>query len=146
MREQKVRRLVACLVGGGVLVALLAVGGPVGGSALATIAVSSHQAATGSSVTVTGTCEPNTSGYALSTAFLRDASHEFAGVGAAPFSTDAGGNFSVVATISASATPGTYTISGRCGGGNIGVTASVQVTNPVAPPTPMVPGRATFTG
>jgi hypothetical protein len=41
---------------------------------------------------------------------------------------DSSGTFSVVATILAGVTPGTYTITGRCGGGSLGVAASLTVT------------------
>ena len=46
----------------------------------------------------------------------------------------ADGTFSVQAHILASVAPGTYTITGRCGGGNLGVQASLVVT-PALPAT-----------
>ena len=40
---------------------------------------------------------------------------------------DSSGNFSVTATLPATTGPGTYKITGRCGGGNLGVSASLTV-------------------
>lgn len=94
----------------------------------ASIQVSPSSQAAGGSVRVSGTCEANTSGFALSHAFLHDATHDFAGVGAAPFTTNGTGAFAVTAQIPASIPTGTYTVSARCGGGNIGVTANLVVT------------------
>lgn len=94
----------------------------------ASIQVSPSSQQAGGSVRVSGTCEANTSGFALSQAFLHDATHDFAGVGAAPFTTNATGSFAVTAQIPASIPAGTYTVSARCGGGNIGVTAHLVVT------------------
>lgn len=85
--------------------------------------------AAGSQVQVSGMCEANTDGFALSTAFLHDATHDFAGVGAAPFQTDGSGNFSVSAQIPATRAPGTYQVSARCGGGNLGIQVTLTVTS-----------------
>jgi len=52
---------------------------------------------------------------------------EFAGVGATTTQADAAGNFSTTVTLSSSVAAGTYEISGRCGGGNLGVTATLTV-------------------
>lgn len=93
----------------------------------ASIAVSPSSQHAGGSVQVSGTCEASTSGYAISSAFRHDATHDFAGVGAASFTTDSMGHFATTAMISSAATPGSYTVSARCGGGNIGVTATVVV-------------------
>ncbi|HEV7148255.1 MAG TPA: hypothetical protein VGN48_14785 [Pedococcus sp.] len=101
----------------------------------ASIQVSPTSQQAGGSVRVSGTCEANTSGFALSHAFLHDATHDFAGVGAAPFTTNATGAFAVTASIPASIPAGTYTVSARCGGGNIGVTATLVVTAASTPPT-----------
>ena len=59
----------------------------------ASIAVSPHTQHAGGSVQVSGTCEAGTSGFAISRAFLHDTTHDFAGVGAAPFTTDSQGRF-----------------------------------------------------
>ena len=64
---------------------------------------------------------------------------EFAGVGATTATADASGNFSTTVTLSPSVAPGTYDISGRCGGGNLGVSASLTIA-----PTPVeIPPRLT---
>ena len=52
---------------------------------------------------------------------------EFAGVGAVNLPVDATGHFDSTVTLTASVAAGTYTISGRCGGGNLGVTATIVV-------------------
>ena len=118
----------------------------------ASIQVSPASQQAGGSVRVTGTCEANTSGFALSHAFLHDSTHDFAGVGAAPFTTNATGSFAVTAQIPGSTPAGTYTVSARCGGGNIGVTASLVVTaaamtppsHATTPPTQVPAGSGGF--
>ena len=95
----------------------------------ATLHVSPSTQAAGGSVQVSGTCEANSSGYAISHAFLHDAGHDFAGVGAVSFSTDASGSFSVTAQIPAGTAPGSYEVSARCGGGNLGITATLTITS-----------------
>lgn len=97
-------------------------------AATPTLAVHPSSVTAGGSVQVTGSCEANTSGFAISHAFLHDASHDFAGVGAAPFSTNAAGKFTVTAQVPASIAAGSYPITARCGGGNLGVTATLTVT------------------
>jgi hypothetical protein len=52
---------------------------------------------------------------------------EFAGVGAVSLPVDATGHFDSTVTLTASVAAGTYSISGRCGGGNLGVTATIVV-------------------
>ena len=44
----------------------------------------------------------------------------------------ASGAFSIAHTVPASTSPGTYTIGLRCGGGNVGVSATLQVTSQVS--------------
>lgn len=97
-------------------------------AAAPTLHVNPHTVAAGGSVQVSGTCEANTTGFAISPAFVHDASHDFAGVGAAPFSTNAGGAFSVTAQVAASTAPGTYSVTARCGGGNLGIMVALTVT------------------
>jgi hypothetical protein len=58
---------------------------------------------------------------------------EFAGVGAVYLPLDPTGSYDTTVTLSASVAPGTYSISGRCGGGNLGVTATIVVS--ALPPT-----------
>lgn len=103
-------------------------------AAPAMLQVTPNSVAAGGSVEVSGTCEAGTTGFAISHAFLHDASHEFAGVGAAPFSTDSAGKFAVTAQIPSDTSPGSYTVTGRCGGGNMGVSATLTVTAASGPP------------
>jgi hypothetical protein len=108
---------------------------PVGAAPATSLHVSPTSQAAGGSVQVSGTCEANTSGFALSQAFLHDATHDFAGVGAAPFQTDAAGSFSVTAAIPANIAAGSYDVTARCGGGNLGLTATLIVTAASGAPT-----------
>jgi hypothetical protein len=59
--------------------------------------------------------------------------------------TDPAGKFSVVAKILPGVAPGTYTITGRCGGGNLGVSATLTVT-PGMPATGDGSSQRTATG
>jgi hypothetical protein len=52
---------------------------------------------------------------------------EFAGVGAVNLPVDATGHFAQTVTLSASVAPGTYSIGGRCGGGNMGIEATLVI-------------------
>jgi hypothetical protein len=52
---------------------------------------------------------------------------DFAGTPATVATADATGSFSTTVTIAPSVAPGTYDITGRCGGGNLGVTGSITV-------------------
>lgn len=121
------RRLLAS-----VLVAAATTAGVTLGTALpaaaADFTVSPTSIAAGGNVQVTGNCEASTGGFAISQAFLHDATHDFAGVGAAPFSTDASGNFTTSASIPATIAPGSYDVTVRCGGGNLGITVVLNVT------------------
>jgi hypothetical protein len=119
-------------------VAGLATVGGTAGTALAapaTLRVSPNSVVAGAVVQVSGNCEAHSSGFAISTAFRHDASHDFAGVGAVSFSTDASGAFSVSAQVPASIAPGTYSVGARCGGGNLGISASLTVTSHGGTPT-----------
>jgi hypothetical protein len=102
-------------------------------AAAASLHVSPTRVAAGGAVHVTGTCDPNTAGFAISRAFLHDAAHEFAGVGAVSFTSDSAGNFSADARIPSDRAPGTYGVTGRCGGGNLGVSVTLVVTSAGAP-------------
>jgi len=97
------------------------------------IVVSRHTVAIGETVvisgdtTVAGThCASGDSVTLISNAFKGHA--EFAGVGAVYTPVDATGRFSVSVTITSAVTPGTYTIRGRCGGGNFSVGTTLVVT------------------
>jgi hypothetical protein len=59
---------------------------------------------------------------------------EFAGVGAVDLPVDAAGTFDASVILTSSVAPGTYEITGRCGGGNLGVTATLHVVLPATGP------------
>ena len=65
---------------------------------------------------------------------------EFAGVGAVDLPVDATGHFDSTVTLDGSVAAGTYTIGGRCGGGNLGVEATLTVGGlaPTGPPLAVV--------
>jgi hypothetical protein len=97
------------------------------------IVVSHHTVAIGETIVVSGDttvagvhCLAGDSVTLISNAFKGHA--EFAGVGAVNTPVDATGHFRVSVTITSAVTPGTYTISGRCGGGNLGVQTTLVVT------------------
>ena len=117
----------AVMIGGAAVVGLLGLAPTTALAATATVRVTPTTVAAGGSVVVSGTCEASTSGVAISSAFLHDATHDFAGVGAVTFATDAVGAYAVTAVVPASRSPGTYPVSVRCGGGLIGQPASVVV-------------------
>jgi type 1 fimbria pilin len=58
---------------------------------------------------------------------------EFAGAGAVNLPVDGSSHFSAPVHLSVSVPPGTYDISGRCGGGNLGVTATLTITGTATP-------------
>jgi hypothetical protein len=58
--------------------------------------------------------------------------HEFAGVPAVFTRVKAGGDYSKRVRIPRSKTPKRYTISARCGGGNLGVTRKLRVLAPLS--------------
>ena len=111
----------------------------------ATITVTPSTVSTGGQVTVSGDVLANGSPGCtvpgdvtlVSPAF--DGLGEFAGVGATIATADASGNFTTTVTLSPSVAPGTYEITGRCGGGNLGVSAALTVA-----PTPVsIPPKLT---
>lgn len=117
------------LVVAGMLSTGLVMLAPSDASALtASLTVEPGTVAAGGSVTVSGRCEANSSGFVLSPAFLHDATHDFAGVGAVSFNSNASGAFSGTALVPASTAAGRYTVTARCGGGNLGVSATLTVT------------------
>jgi LPXTG-motif cell wall-anchored protein len=74
---------------------------------------------------VAGGCSPGSQVTLISTAF--GGPQEFAGVPAVTTTSSSSGSFSVTTQIPSGRAPGSYTVSGRCGGGNFG-SASFQVT------------------
>ena len=55
---------------------------------------------------------------------------EFAGVAAVTIPVDGSGRFDGSITLQPTVAPGTYSITGRCGGGNMGITATLVVALP----------------
>ena len=83
----------------------------------------------GRTVLVRGVAGGCTSGDAvtiISRAFR--ATHSFAGVPAVYAQVGSAGRFSAVTRIPLTRAPGTYTVTARCGGGNLGITAHLTVT------------------
>jgi hypothetical protein len=101
--------------------------------AASSITVSPSSARQGDTVTISGNVPVSgtpscSSGDAVQLTSIADL---FPPDGFGPQATrDASGNFRVQYVIPASTPPGTYSIGMRCGGGNVGVTASLRVTSP----------------
>jgi hypothetical protein len=100
------------------------------GAATASISVSPASVPAGGTVTVSGTaaggCTQGSQVTLISQAF--SAQHEFAGVPAIFATTGPGGRFSTSTQIPSNRAAGSYTVSGRCGGGNLGKHATLRVT------------------
>lgn len=93
------------------------------------LTVSPSSVRRGRTVLVRGVAGGCTSGDAvtiLSHAFR--ATHSFASVPAVYAQVGSAGRFSVVTRIPLTRAPGTYTITARCGGGNLGIAAHLKVT------------------
>jgi hypothetical protein len=153
-------------------------GATVGGGKLvvqeapSTLQVSPRSVTAGEVVTVSGFLSPAPAGWEcasgvtlLSRAFV--GTHEFADVPAIAAAVKADGTFTVTTRIPRSKAAGSYDITGRCGGGNIGALATLvvraaptatttpapappgppvthsQAPIPTAAPTPMAPGPVT---
>lgn len=99
----------------------------------ATIAVSPTSVTPGATVTVSGdvlvngtrTCAAGNDVTLISNAFA--GLGEFAGQGAVTVPVDATGHFTKSVTLTSTVPAGTYPITGRCGGGNLGVQATLTV-------------------
>jgi len=123
--------------------AAIALAGP---ASAASIVVTPGSTTPGGTVNVTGdvlaggtpACTVPGSATLISNAFV--GLGEFAGVGAAMVPVDATGHFSAALKLSSSVAPGTYQVTGRCGGGNLGVTATLTITG-LAPTGPSLAGR-----
>jgi hypothetical protein len=72
-----------------------------------------------------GDCRVGNTVSILSRAFVH--THEFAGVPAVLARVRAGGSFRAKTTIPRKRMRGRYVVTGRCGGGNLGVTAHLRV-------------------
>jgi hypothetical protein len=132
MSMDSLRRPVTAIASFAGVCAAIVAASPAAEAAATELHVSPTTVRAGQSVHVSGSCEPNTQGFVLSSAFLHDASHDFAGVGAVGFSTSATGGFAGQASIPATISPGTYTVTARCGGGNLGISLTLTVTAPDA--------------
>lgn len=109
------------------------------------IMVSPATAAQGDTVTISGN-HPIAGDCAPGDARLTSTAELFPPDGFGPLvPSDASGNFTMTYTIPTSTPPGTYSIGMRCGGSNIGVSATLQVT-PRALPAAPVPAEPSFTG
>jgi hypothetical protein len=101
-------------------------------AATATINVNHSSVHAGKKVRVFGRtgggCDPSGDVTLISKAFPH--THDFAGVPAVFAHQKPNGHYSIRVRIPKSRTPGTYTISGRCGGGNLGVTRKLKVLAP----------------
>jgi hypothetical protein len=95
----------------------------------ATINVSPSTVAVGGQVTVSGDVLANGQPGCEVPGDVTLNSPAFQG-GAIAAPADSSGNFSVTATLPATTGPGTYEVTGRCGGGNLGVSATLTVVAP----------------
>lgn len=104
-------------------------GGGVGATRGPTLSVSPGAVRAGRRVTVSGTvaggCARGDAVTLLSKAFAP--TYRFAGLSAVYANVRATGRFAVTTRIPAARKPGRYTITGRCGGGNLGVLARLRV-------------------
>lgn len=105
----------------------------------------------GHTVTVSGSVGPDQAGSEcatgvklLSRAF--DSNQDFAGVPALGATVRRDGTFTATTTIPRSKAAGSYTITGRCGGGNLGVSATLVVRAPASPTTTPAPVPPPATG
>jgi hypothetical protein len=127
-------------IGGGTLVVRAAPTTPP-----ANVQVSPSTVAAGDTVTVSGSVSPDSAGSEcsgvtlLSKAFVH--TYDFADVPAVFAAVNPGGAFTATTTIPRSKAAGAYTITGRCGGGNLGgATLVVQAAaSPTATPAPTAP-------
>jgi hypothetical protein len=118
-----VRRILA--IAAVAVVALLA--GPAW-AAGAAIHVSPASVPAGGTVTVSGSvpgCPVGDQVTLISKAFVP--THDFAGLPAILAPVKPGGAFSTTTRIPSARAPGSYTVTGRCGGGNLGVEAALRV-------------------
>jgi hypothetical protein len=108
------------------------------------ITVSPSTAAQGDMVTISGNVPPSP-GECSEQVRLTDA-ELFPPDGFGPLvPLDANGDFETTYTIPTQTPPGAYSIGMRCGGGNVGVSATLHVTQAAAPAAP-VPAQPSFTG
>jgi hypothetical protein len=133
-------------LGGGTLVVRAAPTTP-----SAAIHVSPRSIVAGDTVTLSGSVGPDAAGSEcasgvtlISKAFIH--THDFAGLPAVFAAVKPSGAFTATTTIPRSKPAGTYTITGRCGGGNLGVSATLVVraaASPTTTPAPAAPSATT---
>jgi hypothetical protein len=145
--QRRVVTRASCVVAA-LAMALIALGGaavPVG-AAGSTITVSPSTVPAGGTVTIsgsvpttgTGSCAPSDGATLTSTEAL------FPNGGFGPtVPRTSSGSFSTTYVVPASTPAGTYQIGMRCGGGNVGISATLTVTSSAAG---AVPGQPGFTG
>jgi hypothetical protein len=119
---------------------VLAPAAPAGAQPAATLQVSPRSIGAGGTVVVSGSVGPAPEGSACATSVMLlsrafPGPDEFAGVPAVVAAVRPDGTFAATTRIPASTPAGTYDITGRCGGGNLGVTATLGVRAPVTPTT-----------
>jgi hypothetical protein len=119
-------------------------------AAPATVQVSPSSVAAGDTVTLSGSVGPDSAGSEcaggvtlLSTAFVH--THDFAGVPAVFAAVRPDGTFTATTEIPRAKAAGTYTITGRCGGGNLGVSATLVVRAAASPTTTPAPAPPAVT-
>jgi len=132
-------------------VGMLAPAAPAWAASATTLLVSPSSTIAGDTVVVSGSVGPAPAGSACATSLMllsRAFVHtdEFAGVPAVVAAVRPDGTFAAATRIPRSTPAGTYTISGRCGGGNLGVSATLTVraaptatTTPAPVPWPTAP-------
>jgi hypothetical protein len=114
-----------------------------------TIQVRPSSVTAGDTVVVSGSVGPAPAGSdcatrvtLISKAFTH--THDFAGLPAVVAAVQPGGAFTVTTTIPRSTAAGTYSVSGRCGGGNLGVSATLVVRAATANTSLVALGRHQF--
>jgi hypothetical protein len=142
-------RIIAAVVF--VILTLLTVPAWAAPAALATLQVSPSSVAAGHSVTVSGSVGLDSAGSEcasgvtlLSRAFVH--TQDFAGVPAVDAAVRPDGTLKATTTIPRSKAAGSYAITGRCGGGNLGVSATLVVRAPASPTTTPAPVPPPATG
>jgi hypothetical protein len=116
-------------------------------AAPASIQVSPSSVAAGDTVTLSGSVGPDSAALEcpdgvtlISEALVH--THDFAGLPAVVAAVQPDGAFTATTTIPRSKAAGSYTITGRCGGGNLGVSATLAVraaASPTTAPAPVAP-------
>jgi hypothetical protein len=130
-------------------VGMLAPATPGWAASAVTLQVRPSSITAGDTVVVSGSVGPAPQGSACATSVLLLSrafvpTDEFAGVPALTAAVKPGGAFAITTRVPRSTRAGTYTISGRCGGGNLGVSATLEVrAAPTATTTPAPTPSAT---